>query len=64
MSRDLEADLSFIKYEWSNEEQFAARAIVGWPYAIKRAMEAENEIDRLRNELNIYIEQKGRRCWD
>lgn len=50
----------------------------GWPYAIRRAMEAEAEIDRLRNELQIQQEQRAvserliyqeqqrgsRGCWD
>lgn len=46
--------------------QFIAEAREGWPYAIRRAMAAEAENDRLRNELNILQEQlhdKGR-CWD
>lgn len=36
---------------------FSAIAVTGWPYAIKRAQDAENEVDRLRNELNILQER-------
>jgi hypothetical protein len=37
--------------------RFIAEAREGWPYAIRRALEAEAEVDRLRNELNILQEQ-------
>lgn len=37
--------------------KFAAEARQGWPYAIRRTLEAEAEIDRLRNELDILQEQ-------
>lgn len=43
---------------------FLAEAREGWPYAIRRALEAEAEIDRLRNELNILQEQYYGRCMD
>jgi len=45
---------------------FYSEARQGWPYAIQRAMEAESEVDRLRNELQIYQEQLNSRrgCWD
>jgi hypothetical protein len=39
------------------DAHFASQARDGWPYAIRRALEAEAEIDRLRNELNILQEQ-------
>lgn len=77
--RDLEADLAICEaatpWPWAvddgfldviSEEIFIAEAREGWPYAIRRAMAAEAENDRLRNELNILQEQlhdKGR-CWD
>lgn len=41
----------------SNNAHFIAEAREGWPYAIRRALEAEAEIDRLRNELNILQQQ-------
>ncbi|WP_127580158.1 hypothetical protein [Paenibacillus koleovorans] len=50
----------FHSHEGPNREndcEFASAARAGWPYAIRRAMEAENEIDRLRNELNMLQEQ-------
>lgn len=42
---------------------FIAAAREGWSYAIRRALEAEAEIDRLRNELNILQEQLEQRCY-
>jgi hypothetical protein len=43
--------------------RFIAEARTGWPYAIRRALAAEAEVDRLRNELNILQEQlEQRRC--
>lgn len=33
---------------------FIATAREGWPYAIRRALELEAEVDRLRNELQTY----------
>ncbi|CAM4182839.1 hypothetical protein L1N85_11250 [Paenibacillus alkaliterrae] len=73
-ARDLESDLEYVDscstlflaagYHFSFPG-FIKNALIGWPYAIKRAMEAEKEVDRLRNELNILQEQKrGRGCWD
>lgn len=47
--------LGFI--EAKEDRIFAMEARQGWPYAIRRAMEAEREIDRLRNELQMYQEQ-------
>lgn len=45
--------------------KFVASAREGWPYAIRRAMQAEDEADRLRNELQMYQERdRGRGCWD
>lgn len=37
--------------------RFIAEARQGWPYAIQRAQEAEQEVDRLRNELDMLQEQ-------
>jgi hypothetical protein len=37
--------------------RFAVEAREGWPYAIRRALAAEAEIDRLRNEIQILQEQ-------
>jgi len=42
--------------------KFIAEAREGWPYAIRRALEAEAEVDRLRNELNILQEQLAQKC--
>ncbi len=39
------------------DAEFIAAAREGWPYAIRRALEAEAEADRLRNELQIYQER-------
>lgn len=44
-----------------SEWVFAQEARTGWPYAIRRAMEAEAEVDRLRNELEILQEQLEQR---
>jgi hypothetical protein len=41
---------------------FITEARVGWPYAIQRALEAEREIDQLRNELSILQEHLQQRC--
>ncbi|MFX3633743.1 MAG: hypothetical protein ACE3L7_25660 [Candidatus Pristimantibacillus sp.] len=66
--RDLEADLVICEAAVSdpvNIPTFIRQACTGWPYAIKRAMDAEKEIDSLRNELSILQEQRqGRGCWD
>lgn len=40
-----------------HDNRFMSAAREGWPYAIRRALEAEAEVDRLRNELNILQEQ-------
>ena len=37
--------------------EFAAEARQGWAYAIRRALDAETEVDKLRNELNILQQQ-------
>ena len=37
--------------------RFAVEAREGWPHAIRRALAAEAEIDRLRNEIQILQEQ-------
>jgi len=49
-------------YMSSSDARFIAEARTGWPYAIRRALEAEAEVDRLRNELNILQEQLEQRC--
>ena len=41
--------------------RFVAEAREGWPYAIRRALAAEAEIDRLRNEIQILQEQLEQR---
>lgn len=50
------------------DAHFAAEARQGWPYAIQRAQEAEQEVDRLRNELEILQEQLSQQhrspCYD
>lgn len=48
------------------DARFYAEARDGWPYAIRRAMKAEEEIDRLHNEIGILQEQLSQsgRCWD
>ncbi|MBO8164677.1 MAG: hypothetical protein H0Z34_13330 [Brevibacillus sp.] len=76
MARDLEKDLvicqSFVtrverstsyKEKISAGISFACEARSGWPETIRYAMSLEQEIDRLRNELNILQEQlQQRRC--
>jgi hypothetical protein len=42
--------------------RFIAEAREGWSYAIRRALEAEAEADRLRNEIQILQEQLEQRC--
>lgn len=42
--------------------RFAVEAREGWPYAIRRALAAEAEIDRLRNEIQILQEQLAQKC--
>jgi len=44
------------------DARFIAEAREGWPYAIRRALVAEAEVDRLRNELNILQEQLAQKC--
>lgn len=41
--------------------RFIAEARVGWPYAIRRAMEAEAKVDRLQNELQMLQDELNRR---
>jgi hypothetical protein len=46
---------------------FITEAREGWPYAIRRALDAEAEVDKLRNELNILqerFEYYSGRCFD
>ena len=44
------------------DARFIAEAREGWPYAIRRALAAEAEVDRLRNELSILQEQLTQKC--
>lgn len=66
-ARDLEADLAICEAAtsgpWENEAniRFAAEAREGWPYAIRRALAAEEEIDRLRNEISMLYEALNQR---
>lgn len=43
------------------DARFIAEAHEGWPYAIRRALEAEAEIDRLRDEIRMLQEQLEQR---
>jgi len=43
--------------------RFVANAREGWPYAIRRALAAEAEIDRLRDEIRMLQEQLEQRCY-
>jgi len=65
-ARDLEFDLSICeRWDFGNPyiaNEFIRQAREGWPYAIRRALEAEAEVDRLRNELNILQEQLAQKC--
>ncbi|MFB0845738.1 hypothetical protein [Paenibacillus oleatilyticus] len=65
-----ESSMLFVNKEWRDVITKAAGMLIfareGWTHAIRRALEAEAEVDRLRNELNILqeqLEQSGR-CWD
>lgn len=51
------AEAKIYQEQWRDNVRFIAEARTGWPYAIRRALEAEAEIDRLRNEMNILQEQ-------
>ena len=51
------AEVRDYNLSWRDNVRFIAAAREGWPYAIRRALEAESEIDRLRNELNILQQQ-------
>jgi len=65
-ARDLEFDLSICeRWDFGNPyiaNEFIRQAREGWPYAIQRALAAEAEIDRLRNEIQILQEQLEQRC--
>jgi hypothetical protein len=66
-ARDLDDDIEFIELNYhAAPGAFYREAAKGWPYAIKRALEAEKEVDRLRNELSIMQDanQRIRGCWD
>jgi len=55
--------LMIVAYAGSqNDISFIAEAREGWPYAIRRAMAAEAEIDRLRDEIRMLQEQLEQRC--
>ncbi|QMV44442.1 hypothetical protein [Cohnella cholangitidis] len=67
-TRDLDADLGNIEafkgqFSAGGEQaleavvSFACASLIAWPYAIRRAKEAERENDRLLNELNMLQEQ-------
>jgi len=59
------ADLSLISDEgWVSldDARFITEAREGWPYAIRRALAAEAEIDRLRDEIRMLQEQLEQRC--
>lgn len=43
------------------DSAFVAAARTGWPETIRYAMKLEDEVDRLRNELNILQEQLEQR---
>lgn len=49
--RDLEADLAVCANASSPE--FMTAAPVGWPEAIKRALTAEERVDKLEDELRM-----------
>lgn len=65
-ARDLEFDLLICeRWDFGNPDianEFIRQAREGWPYAIRRALKAEAEVDRLRNELNILQEQLAQKC--
>lgn len=70
-ARDLEADLAICeRWDFGNpytDNQFIREALEGWPYAIRRALAAETEIDRLRDEIRMLqeqLEQRRRGCPD
>lgn len=66
-ARDLEDDLAIATRRKVTKAgglmSYLLEAIEGWPYAIRRAMEAEAEVDRLRNEIRIlqdHLHGEGR----
>jgi len=79
-TRDLDADLALCeaatwetwdKLIWhipAADFHFTAESRQGWPYAIRRAQEAEREVDRLRNEIGMLQEQLSQHhrsgCYD
>lgn len=63
MWRDLEKDLttcngSMEKIDsWIEVLFFVADARKGWPYAIKRTLEAEKQVDQLQHEIRMLQDQ-------
>ncbi|MFC5468440.1 hypothetical protein ACFPPD_06885 [Cohnella suwonensis] len=50
------------------DARFTAEARQGWPYAIRRAQEAEERMDKLKEEIRILQDslngRQRRGCWD
>lgn len=58
-ARDLEADLAICEAAEKGDAVslgFVIDAPAGWAYAIRRALEAEAEVDKLRNEISQIYE--------
>ncbi|PYI57049.1 hypothetical protein [Paenibacillus flagellatus] len=49
-------------HNYENNARFVAASREGWPYAIRRAMQAEEKVDRLENELRMLQDELNRRC--
>ena len=60
--RNLELKVSVALAARGTNAHFITEAREGWPYAIRRAMVAEAEVDRLRDEIRMLqkqLEQRG-----